>query len=97
MGGDEYLVYYNDDNATSAMVLKYEWDNDREARQFNQAFKSYASNRFGKPVVDSPGLIGWEASEGYTAFHSSGNQSTWILASDAATAEALWVALQAAG
>lgn len=93
-GGDAYAVYYEDHNDDTVMVLKTTWDSDREATEFSSAFEEYANERFG-PVNDSAlELLSWDGIDGYALFHLQQTTTTWLLAPDEATAQAIWERLQ---
>lgn len=47
-GGDRCAVYYNDTTGATVMLLRTVWDTQAEARQFLDAYESYANARFGR-------------------------------------------------
>ena len=93
-GGDEYVVYYNAEQDATMMVLHMYWDSSSEANEYSQAFERYAKDRFGSPETDSKGLLTWQTSEGYHAFHTYNEITTWILAIDNVQAESIWLQIQ---
>jgi len=46
-GGDRCAVYYNDTTGQTVMLLRAIWDTTADARQFLDAYESYADARFG--------------------------------------------------
>lgn len=46
-GGDSCVVYYNDTTGRTVMLLRTVWDTQADARQFLDAYESYADTRFG--------------------------------------------------
>lgn len=91
-GGDEYVVYYDDDGHTT-MVLKTVWDTEQEAEEFMEQFEIYSFNRFGNPVISRAGYLTWESEGTYTEFHLDGDETIWIFAPDSITAQAIWDSL----
>lgn len=84
-GGDSYVVYYDETNKHSVVVLQTTWDTSVDADEFAGAFRDYANARFGTSSTDT-----WQGDDGYHSFHSQNDTTTWILAPDAATATAVW-------
>jgi hypothetical protein len=46
-GGDRCAVYYNETTGETVMLLRTVWDTPADARQFLDAYRSYADARFG--------------------------------------------------
>jgi len=88
-GGDAYAVYYHPSNQSTIMVLNTLWDSPDEATEFFKTFKDYAKVRFGRPVDNQKSFITWESQDGYHLMQRSGDQTTWILAPDSETAQAI--------
>ncbi len=84
-GGDAYAVYYNAQSGQTMMVLHTVWDTEAEADEFAAAFRAYADARFDSSAPDV-----WAGPDGIHTFHQSDAATTWILAPDAETAEAVW-------
>jgi hypothetical protein len=92
--GDRFVTYYNEQAKSTVFVLETSWQSASEAQQFATAFQSYGNDRFGRPVHSDANVTTWSADKVYTEFFMSGDRTTWIYAPDAATAEAIWKALQ---
>jgi hypothetical protein len=93
-GGDAYAVYSHDPSGAVAMVMTLAWDSPAEADEFAEAFRDYASARFGDLQSDQAGELGWTGDQGYHLFSHAGERTTWILAPDAATAQAILQSLE---
>lgn len=93
-GGDAYAVYTHAQSGQVVMATRFRWEASQEASEFAQAFQEYAGERFG-----ASGEVGdwssWDNAAGVTRFRQDGDETTWILAPDAATATAIQQALQA--
>jgi hypothetical protein len=88
-GGDSYVLYYNDQD--TVLVLATQWDTASDAGEFDEAFRQYATDRFGQPIQSR--LVDfsvWEYAGGYSEFHYNGERTTWILAPNADIAQAVW-------
>jgi hypothetical protein len=86
-GGDRYVVFYNEDSQETVLVVHYQWDTDRDARQFADAFRESTNSLYGNPASNSGGLTTWQSDAGYTLFSEVEEETVWILAPDQATAE----------
>jgi hypothetical protein len=87
--GDAYVVYHNQEEQSTVLVLQSLWDSALEAEEFTNAFRSYATKRFGAPVIEEPGSWGWESNEGYSTFSLNQQWTTWIIAPEKETTEAI--------
>jgi hypothetical protein len=77
-GGDAYVVYYNDQEQATVLVLSSAWDSPQEAEEFSDSFTEYANARFGSPVNETSGLTTWESSSNFITFSQNGQNTTWI-------------------
>jgi hypothetical protein len=93
-GGDAFGVYYNPAEDTTAMVLITIWDSTAEAEEFSNAFRAYATERFGSPPSEDVGVWNWETDQGYTNLHIKDKTTTWILAPNEALAQTIWDTLK---
>ena len=89
-GGDAYVVYYNDQIKATALILQSIWDSAREADEFSQAFEKYASARFDTPTGTQASLKIWDSPDSSNLFRKHGVETTWILAPDSSTAQAIY-------
>jgi len=87
-GGDEYVVYYNADTENTVMILHTTWDTSKDADEFATTFSDYLTGRFG-----TTGDNTWQGSDGYHTFYLEGDTTTWILAPDPGTLEAVRLAI----
>ncbi|MGD2159132.1 MAG: hypothetical protein PVG32_19800 [Anaerolineales bacterium] len=78
--GDSYVVYYNKAEESTVLVLQSLWDSNLEAEQFASAFNTYATSRFGAPVIEEAGSWEWKSTEGYSTFSIKEQFTTWIIA-----------------
>ncbi len=58
-GGDRYAVYASSDNKQFVLVIESIWDSAKDADEFAQVYKTYASNRFEAPVTRSDSAGEW--------------------------------------
>lgn len=93
-GGDNYLVYHNDDTGETIMAVKFVWDSERDSEEFSGAFQRYTSLRFGPAAVSTGAVTSWQAADSYTLFHHLGIETTWIYAPDQVFAELIWENIQ---
>ncbi len=89
-GGDEYIVYYDDQNGAIVLVMHTSWETANDATQFYNAFQKYSTARFGAPVNLQVDRIGWSHDDGYTELSTQNLLTTWILAPDEEMAEQIW-------
>jgi hypothetical protein len=89
-GGDNYLVYHNDETDETVMAVKFIWDSETDAGEFANAFRRHAGLRFSAASGTEGGSSAWQSTEGYTHFHHAGTETTWIFAPDQNTAEVIW-------
>lgn len=88
--GDAYSVYFNEKTGEVVAVLTTQWDSNREAKQFQQAFQDYANERFGQPDLKSSDRIAWNADSDSNYFFIDGANTTWIIAPNGDNAEQVW-------
>jgi hypothetical protein len=93
-GGDSYVVYHNDAQAKTIMVIQYTWDTVNDANEFSDAFQEYAGSRFGSPIIAETNQFSWQDVTGYNTLHSKEQNTTWIFAPDAELGQAIWDALK---
>jgi hypothetical protein len=93
-GGDTYEVYHNPKTGQYVMLIKNVWDSQYEADEYAQTFHSYASKRFGPPMIQKETFSSWTTLEGYIYFHHNGINSTWIFSPDMETSDTIWSTLQ---
>ena len=87
-GGDVVLAFHHAVDDRDALIVIMSWDSIREAQDFAAAFLAYGTARFGDPTVTDVGAT-WEGGPGYSVFERVSDQTLWILAPDAATAQAM--------
>ncbi len=86
-GGDEYIVFYDDQNSAIVLVMHTSWETVNEATQFYNAFQKHSTTRSGAPVNLQVDRIGWSHDDGYTELSTQNLFTTWILAPDEEMAE----------
>jgi hypothetical protein len=79
-GGDEYLVFYNDDREETALALHIVWDTEKDAQEFAESFNRYANARFGAPTTDQGAQLAWSQANSFHLFTIDGNSTTWVYA-----------------
>lgn len=92
-GGDEYLVYYDDQNGNIVLVMHTSWESVNDATQFYNAFQKHSTDRFGAPSNLQNNRIGWTHEGGYTELSTQNQFTTWVLAPDEAIAQQIWSAI----
>lgn len=88
-GGDEYLVLHNDTTNKTAFVMKDIWDTTNDASQFYAALHDSQNSRFSIKATQQGDTYTWDYSGGYSTLLISGSTTIWIIAPDAATAQAI--------
>ncbi|MHA2429078.1 MAG: hypothetical protein ACXADB_13745 [Candidatus Hermodarchaeia archaeon] len=89
-GGDVYTVFYHADSDKTVMILRTLWETSIETDEFADAFKTYARDRFGKPVESQPDYAQWQGEAQIHTFHIESVYTTWISAPDEAIAGLVW-------
>lgn len=72
-----------------AFALIVQWDTVRDAHEFAAAFLEYGEGRYGPPDVRTSAQASWSGPAGEVTFQRESNQTLWIQAPDAETAEVL--------
>ena len=79
--GDAYAVFWDETARQPVMALLSEWETERDAGEFRQAFTAYARLRWGE--ADQQDLQrGWlwqETADGVVFFQQRGNQTLWLI------------------
>jgi len=88
-GGDYFLAFYHDERNLGALVLVTVWDRVLEAHEFFGAFLGYGDTRFGGRTLSTTTQATWDSSFGHASIEIAGDQTLWILAPDAPTAQTL--------
>jgi hypothetical protein len=84
-GGDRCVVYYNDTTGETVMLLRTVWDTSADAREFLNAYESYADARFGHSadrVVE--GVSCWQRMVDVACVTRQGDGVTVVLGPDQA-------------
>jgi hypothetical protein len=89
-GGDEYLVYYDEQNGATVLVMHTSWESVNDATQFYNAFQKHSTARFGAPVNLQVDRIGWSHEGGYTELSTQNLFTTWILAPNEELTQQIW-------
>ncbi len=84
-GGDAYVVYAHQPEQSLVMALISDWDSETDAQEFEQAFYKFARGHFGQEQAGA-----WATAQGTHQFLRQGNRTTWLLAPDLETSNALW-------
>lgn len=92
-GGDIYQAFYDERADKGLMLLVTQWDTMRDVHEFYSVFREYGDARFGDRTSSSTYSTTWVGDMGYALLERSSNQTLWILAPDAETAERLREAL----
>jgi hypothetical protein len=91
--GDYYLAFYHEDADLGALVLVTQWDTMRDVLEFSAAFLDYGDARFEVRKTSAPYEVTWSGDAGFASFERQSNQTRWVLAPNAETAELLRQAL----
>jgi hypothetical protein len=92
-GGDVYLVLQDDARDNNVLVLASGWDTVRDAHEFYETFREYGNRRFGEHISFSTTEGIWETDGFFSKILVRDDQTLWILAPDATTAEAVLSAI----
>lgn len=85
-GGDYYIVYYNEQDQATILVMHTVWESENDAAQFYDAFRRHATGRFGSPSNIGNNVSSWSDLSGFTRLSMDGLTTTWIFAPDEPTA-----------
>lgn len=81
-GGDQYAVYWNEEEQNTVMVLKVRWDTPADAEEFATAYLNYPSRLFNvNPSGQADSGLCWQG-EYVLCFYESGDESLVIRAPD---------------
>ncbi len=81
-GGDQYVVFSDEQNLHLILVARWAWDTATDAKDFQAAFKSYLGKRFLGATVNGVASDCWSVNEQTTCMYSSSDEVLWILAPD---------------
>ena len=88
-GGDQYAVYWNEEQQALVMALCSAWDTPADADEFTATYTRYAELRQGAPAQEQPdGGRCWQAAD-TLCLYRQGDQTLLILAPDLPTATTL--------
>jgi hypothetical protein len=89
--GDAYVVYHHADNDEIVMALYTLWDQDEQAVEFSETFRTYAQNRFGEPLKEQNAYTLWQEPDGYHYFvqDQAAARTLWIFAPGIEQAESI--------
>ncbi len=79
--GDAYVVYWDETANQPLMVLLSEWESERDAGEFRQAFNAYARLRWGEADQQDlqHGYLWQETADGVIFFQQRSNQTLWMI------------------
>jgi hypothetical protein len=81
-GGDAYAIYLDENTNQTIFIMDTLWDTTKDANEFINAFKQYASERW---EPDSSSLMDadvWQGTEYNVAFWHVDNRTLWVMAPD---------------
>ncbi|HLC33534.1 MAG TPA: hypothetical protein VJJ70_00860 [Anaerolineales bacterium] len=81
-GGDQYLVYSDEQNEHLILVARWVWDTATDASDFRTALKSYLGKRFLGGVVKGAAADCWAVNEQAACMYSASGEILWVLAPD---------------
>jgi hypothetical protein len=93
-GGDEYLVYQNDQTGAIILIMHTAWESVSDATQFYTAFQEHSTARFGPPSDLQTDQVGWSHAGEYTQLNTQDQFTIWIIAPDEAMTQLIWSAIQ---
>lgn len=94
-GGDAYAIFYNDDQAQAAFVLRTRWDTRPDLNEFWNALKTYGRLRWGTVTrSDSTELVWTGTADGSVLVYRTEQELVWIIAPDESAAAAMRSALE---
>lgn len=89
-GGDVYVVFYDQQNDDTVLVMLTSWESVNDANQFFAAFQDHSTTLFGTPEIMQGNQIGWAHEDGFTNIHKQDNFTSWIMAPDKEIAQNIW-------
>ena len=79
-GGDRYVILINRETGGLVLAMKTIWDTTADLSEFSDAFRRYASARFGNAGGIDADLPLWETNEGVHIFFESADAAYWVFA-----------------
>jgi len=77
-GGDAYAVYRDDSSGGVGLVLFTQWDTQKDAAEFADAFAQYGRGRWGQQTDTNADHLRWNTAGAYVAFDRQGQSTYWV-------------------
>lgn len=81
-GGDEYLVYHNQDLDQDVLISLSQWDTQADANEYWDTFTSYGTNRWGTTTKNTNDELVWDTGSQVITVRRQADQVLWIIAPD---------------
>ena len=81
-GGDQYVVFSDEQNLNLILVARWVWDTATDATDFRTALKSYLGKRFLGVVVNGAAADCWSVNDQTGCMYSSSGEVLLVLAPD---------------
>ncbi len=88
-GGDLYLVYHHVEKDQDVLISLSEWDTQKDADEYWDAFTTYAVNRWGSNYQNVNNSYSWELDGQSVLIKRQANQVLWVVAPESSLAEEL--------
>ena len=93
-GGDQYRLYVDDASGEVIFVLQTVWDTENDAKEFVNAYKTYAQLRWDDVEKRQDAIVNLDKDFGDVQMARNGTTTTWIFAPDDAHMDLVRDALQ---
>jgi hypothetical protein len=85
-GGDRYVLFRRNSDGAALLVLRSQWDTQKDASEFFIALRQYGTQRWGEPVVNHDLSVGWSGTpNGAISLQGFETGTQWIIAPDVET------------
>ena len=88
-GGDLYLVYHHVEKDQDVLISLSEWDTQKDADEYWDAFTTYAVNRWGSNYQNENNSYSWKLDGQSVLIKRQANQVLWVVAPESSLAEEL--------
>ena len=86
-GGDLYLVYHHVEKDQDVLISLSEWDTQKDADEYWDAFTTYAVNRWGSNYQNENNSYSWKLDGQSVLIKRQANQVLWVVAPEWSLAE----------
>ncbi len=79
-GGDQYQVYYNNENSEMILIVHWKWDQPSDTDEFSSAMRYYLKNRFSGGEFLGTNRGCWSGNNQFACLYDGDQENLWIVA-----------------